>query len=237
MAKFDMSQTKVLVELFLTKREKRDDGWVRRFYAAVPVASLAAFESQVTRGPDSFPYFDLAIPKPGPFAPFCVTHILDYVLDNGCGITVWAESNRSGGPEWVFTYGNLLSYSICGRFDDRSPEDLARAGGGKCVAASGQKVLCGSPSEQYLPTRARKVIGDYMRQVYKHPDPMVALIDDPSMQPSRNLMFNLTLKQYDGNEQKLMAALRFLGWFLPPSYAVVAMPDGWNGGEFVRLPG
>ena len=128
MPKFDLSKTAELAGLFASPPDRRDGAWIGRFYAAVPDASLISFPSQVEAGPDSFPYFQLAMPDPGPMTPFCVTHLLDYVLDKGFGIAIFGDSRRSKGPEWVFTYGDLLSYSLYGR----SLAGACRAGGNAC---------------------------------------------------------------------------------------------------------
>src|SRR5258708_1463863 len=116
MPKFDLSQTAALADLFQTPREEREDDWRRQFYAAVPDASLMSFDPQVSEGPDGFPYFGMAIPDPGSITPFCITHLLDFVLNSGLGIAVFGDSSQAEGPEWVFTYGDLLSYSLYGDF-------------------------------------------------------------------------------------------------------------------------
>ena len=38
-------------------------------------------------------------------------------------------------------------------------------------------------------------------------------------------MVNLGLKDYDGDEKKLDAAMRFLLWFIPKSYALMSLAD------------
>lgn len=228
MPKFDLAQTQALMDLFETPRENRDDAWQRRFYATVPDATLMSFAPQVNQGPDQFPYFHLAIPDPGPVTPFCVTHILDDVLDNGFGVAIFGDSSRSKPPEWVFTYGDLLSYSLFGTFDG-DPAAIRSSGG------TGSSMLVATPSEAYLPTRARKAIGDFMRAKCKHPDPKVALVDNPQLNPSRNLMVNLSLEQYDGDKRTLDAAMHYLTWYIPRSYALMPMPPGWNDSAFVPL--
>src|SRR5207253_650095 len=152
----DLAQTQTLIDLFETPRESRDDVWRRSFYTAVPDATLASFEPQINQGPDQFPYFHLAIPDPGPVTPFCVTHILDDVLDNGFGIAIFGDASRSKPPEWVFTYGDLLSYSLFGTFDG-DPAVAADSAG------NGTSMLVAAPSDEYLPKRARKAIGNFMR--------------------------------------------------------------------------
>jgi hypothetical protein len=229
MSKFDLAQTQAVVDLFAEPRERRDETWSERFYAAVPDATLMAFEPQVSQGPDQFPYFHLAIPDPGPVTPFCVTHLLDVVLDEGLGIAIFADSSRSEPPEWVFTYGDLLSYSLFGHFDG-DPAGQPSSDGSKA-----NQVLVAAPSEAYFPARARKAMGNFVRQMYHHPDPRIALVCDPQATPSRNLMINLTLADYDGDEGKLRSAVRFLTWYLPRTYRIGPMPPGWSDSTFMPL--
>ena len=222
MPKFDPAKTQTVADLFAEAREGRDEAWRERFYAAVPDASLMAFDPQVNQGPDEFPYFHLAIPDPGPVTPFCVTHLLEVVLDNGFGIAIFGDSSRLEGQEWVFTYGDLLSYSLFGRFDGDPAAQLA---------SGGDKVLVAAPSEAYLPARARKAMGNFVRRMYHHPDPRIALVCDPQA----TLMINLTLEDYDGDAGKLSAAVHYLSWFLPRTYNIAPMPASWSDSTFVPL--
>ena len=231
MARFDLSQTQELARLFAVARDDRDEEWQQQFHAAAPDATLMCFDPQVSQGPDTFPYFDLAIPDAGPVTPFCITNLLDYLLENGFGCVIWGSSKREGGPEWVFTYGDLLSYSLFARFD--GPPS---AGGPKSeVAQQARQVLVAAPSEALLPARARKVIGDFIRKNYQHPNPKVGLVVDPSRDPSQSLMINLTLAQYHGDQHKLDMAIRYLFWFLPRSYALAPLPEGWSDSGFTDL--
>ena len=143
MPKFDLAKTAELSVLFETPRENRDANWIQQFYAAVPDASMMSFTPQVQQGPDQFPYFHMSIPGEGPFTTFCVTHVLDYVLDNGFGMAIFGDPSRSDGPQWVFTYGDLLSFSLYGRFDG-NPADQAA---GSATATGEGRVLQAAPSE------------------------------------------------------------------------------------------
>jgi hypothetical protein len=231
MPKFDLAKTDELARLFAAPGDHRDAAWIAQFYDTVPDATLMSFPSQVQAGPDSFPYFQMAMPDPGPLTPFCITHLLDYVLDNGFGIAIFGDSTRSKGPEWVFTYGDLLSYSLCGRFDGE-PSEPAGVG---TAQEEAHQILKAAPSEAYLPTRARRALGFYMRKVFQHPNPKVALIVDQHLKPARNLMVNLSLEQYHGDRRKLDAAMRYLMWFLPRTYSLMPLPPGWDDGGFVAL--
>jgi len=227
-SKFDLDQTQKLTELFETPRENRDAPWQRSFYASVPDATLMSFDPQVNQGPDQFPYFHLAVPDPGPVTPFCLTHILDDVLDNGFGIAIFGDSSRANPPEWVFTYGDLLAYSLFGNFDG-DPSAIGASGG------NGNSMLVAAPSEAYLPTRARHAIGKFMGTMCKHPHPKIALVDNPQLNPSRSLMVNLSLEQYAGNKKVLDSAMHYLSWFIPRTYALMPMPPGWTDAGFVPL--
>jgi hypothetical protein len=237
MSKFDLAQTEVLADLFAEARESRDQVWRQKFYTAVPDATLMAFDPQVNPGPDQFPYFHLAIPDPGPLTPFCVTHLLDDALDGGFGIAIFGDSSRTSDPEWVFTYGNLLSYSLFGDFegDPAERERLKGHEGEKRPAQTEHQVLTAAPSEAYLPIRARKAIAGYMRHWFQHPSPKIALLDDPQQVPSRGLIVNLTLEDYEGDETKLHAAINYLSWYLPATYRIAAMPESWTDSTFVPL--
>ena len=229
MPKFDLAQTQVVADLFAQPREARDESWREQFYAAIPDATLMAFDPQVNRGPDEFPYFHLAIPDPGPVTPFCVTHLLEVVLDNGFGIAIFGDSSRSDDPEWVFTYGDLLSYSLFGHFDgDPAKKSVS-------IESKDNQVLVAAPSEAYLPARARKAMGNFARQMYHHPDPRIGLVYDPKATPPKRLMINLTLEDYGGDRSKLSAAVHYLSWYLPRTYSVVAMPAGWSDSNFAPL--
>ena len=83
METFDLEQTQRLAELAEIPQPQRDDAWCASFLRAAPNASLASFDPQIQAGPDRFPYFQLALPDPGPFTPFSMVHILNDVLRDG----------------------------------------------------------------------------------------------------------------------------------------------------------
>ena len=229
MPKFDLTKTQALVDLFSAPKQERGQEWRKRFYQAVPDATLVAFDPQMNKGPDQFPYFHLAIPEPGPLTPFCITHILDFALDNGCGIAIFGDAGRSGAPEWVFRYGDLLALRLCGDFDcGPAPPVLAER-----LNQDRQVLIC-APSAAYLPEYARGALDRFARTVLQHPDPKVLMVATANP-PLNYLMFNLTLDDYGGDEEKLQAALGRLAWFLPASYGVLAMPADWDQSGFVPL--
>lgn len=227
MPKFDLGKTHELVTLLAKPKEQRDDAWRRRFYAAVVDASMRALEPQVSQGPDGFFYFSLALPQAGAFTPFCVSHILDYVLDNGIGIAVFGSFGPSGEPEWVFTYGDVLSYALYGDFDG-DPAERSHQHGHAGLAVEkvkeARKVLVGSPSEQYYPKRAVAALAGFMRERLKVPEPEVKVIADPSACPSLSLAVNLRPADYDGDLERLGAAMRYVRWYLPRTHGLMSLP-------------
>lgn len=231
MSGFNVENTQELARLFTVPAEQRDGGWREHFYAAVPDAALITCEPQVSEGPDKFPYLDMALPGSGPFTPFSITQALDFVLDNGLGIALFNDSGREGGPEWVFRYGDLLSYQLYGDFDG-DPEERDRTGPPEPSAQ--QQLLVAAPSEAFLPARVRKPLGTFLHGVFHLPDPRIALVSD-SETGLRSLMVNLTLDHYDGNEEKLRSALHYISWYLPRTYGVMAMPAEWSDSSFVSL--
>jgi hypothetical protein len=94
---FDLEQTQTIAALAAVPAEKRDDAWCQSFLSAVSNASLASFTPQIEEGPDTFPYFQLAVPDTGPFTPFSIVHILnDDVLCHGTGLVIHATSVATG---------------------------------------------------------------------------------------------------------------------------------------------
>ena len=49
------------------------------------------------------------------------------------------------------------------------------------------------------------------------------------------VQLNLTLEQYHGDQHKLDMAIRYLFWFLPRSYALAPLPEGWSDSGFTDL--
>jgi hypothetical protein len=235
MSKFDLAKTQILADVLAVATDKRDEQWLKGFYAAVPEASLVAGDPQIEVGPDGFPYFQLAMPNRGPFTPFCVSHVLDDCLKHGLGIALFDNASRTGDPAWVFTYGSLLSFKLYGAFDGDPDEPRLPAGAPAAASDESRKVMTGAPSESYLPACARKAMGDFFRKALQHPDPRVALLADPQQTPMRSLVINVTLDDYGGDEKKMRAALYYLAWFLPASYRLIPMPAGWRTDSFVPL--
>jgi hypothetical protein len=233
METFDLKQTQRLAALLAAPQESRDDAWRGAFFAAAPNASLASFDPQIQNGPDTFPYFQLAMPDAGPFTPFSLVHILPDVLLNGVGVVIHSNLRRDENPAWVFTLGDMLSYSLFQDFQGdpevySHPEPQPDEG-------TPQTILRASPSEAYLPSGVRAAMGRFMRGPFQHPDPRIGLVTGPSLRPRQSLMVNLRARDYGGDTKKLDSAMRYLTWFVPKTYSLMALPDDWSDAEMAPL--
>jgi hypothetical protein len=221
-------KTRIAAALLSQPVETRDEDWLARFYVVIPDARLVGLARSPVHGPDGFPYLQLAIADDA--GSSSLPRALDRCLDEGFGIAILADAN--GPAAWVFPYGDLLSYRLYGRFDG-APADPVPVRALDSVSDDDSVVLLSAPSEAYLPVCARKAMGAFLRATLQHPDPRVALVDDP---PARRLVVNLSAEDYGGDEDKLRAALYYLSWFLPASYGLMAMPAGWSADGFTPLP-
>lgn len=227
MPKFDLDKTQTLGALFAVPSAARDEAWRTSFYDTIVDASMRAFEPQVSAGPDLFPYFRLGIPAPGAFTPFCISHILEYVLDNGFGIAVFDSAGPASEPEWVFSYGDALAYALYGNFDGDAAElrhEHDRAGMSVEKVQEPRQILVGSPSESYYPARAVRALSSFMRERLHVSEPEIKLVVDPTACPAQSLAINLRASDYGGDLERLRAAMHYVRWFLPRTHGLMSLP-------------
>ncbi len=232
METFDLGQTQRLAALMAVPQEQHDQAWCDQFLHAVPNASLASLDPQIQNGPDTFPYFQLAIPDAGPFTPFSIVHILNNVLEQGAGVVVHANMRRDQQPLWVFSFGDVLSYFM---FHDFKGDPRVYAEPNPPPNKADRNILIASPNESYLPSTARTAIGRFMRGPFRHPSPKIGLVTGASLSPRQSLMVNLRLNDYGGDTKKLDAAMHYLTWFVPKTYSMMALPDDWSDADMSPL--
>jgi len=233
METFDLQQTHALEALLGTPRDQRDETWRDKFFAAVPNASLTSFDQQIETGPDGFPYFQLALPEPGAFTPFSIVHILSDVLQKGAGVVIYANPRRTEGPVWVFTLGDMLSYSL---FQDFLGDPEIYKTPQPPADPSDRTLLRGSPSDAYLPPGVRAAMGRFLRGPIQLADPRIGLVSGASLRPRDSLMVNLRASDYGGDPNQLNAAMNYLTWFVPGTYSVMALPEDWSDAGMLPLP-
>lgn len=221
MAMFDLDKTADVIELLEQPREQRTEAWRRQFFTALPDASMQAESPQVIRGPDGFPYFALSTPEPGAeFDAFCVNHVLDACLSQGFGIVI--NPRKSPQPDFVFSFGSLWAYKLRGNFEPPAPPRQAD-GETKAQIEQEREVTIAQPSEEYLPTFARRAISRFLSEAVNVPTPSCFVVIDPAITPPQNLAFNVAPENFE-NQEVFQRVMRALSWFLPRDYGMVVIP-------------
>jgi hypothetical protein len=63
----------------------------------------------------------------------------------------------------------------------------------------------------------------------------IGLVTGASLSPRQSLMVNLRLTDYGGERNKLNSAMRYLTWFVPKTYSVMALPNDWSDTDMLPL--
>jgi hypothetical protein len=219
--KFNKQHTLELIKLFAVPPEKRDRAWLDNVHKYALNASLVSAEPQIIQGPDGFPYFQLHIPAEGPITPFCVSHIIDYCVENGYGAVIFGADKQR--PEFVITFGQM---GCLKGFNKWIFEDFT----GTREVKEDTEVLTGVPSEEYFPNFMRPVLASFMREALRVETPKIGLVMMPNGE--RSLVVNIKPSQLKSEEhaRSLAGALQ---WFLMPGQGIMFLPenmdDEWMG--------
>ncbi len=208
-----LERTAEVLRLLAISEEQRDLAWRREFYAAAPGAYFAAGDPKGFSGPDGLPYFSMVTPQPGRMLEaYSIAHLLERATEDGFGI---ALNHRGEEADWVFRYGDLFSLR---RYDDLEVEQP-----GPSILEPGappETVLLASPSEDFLPVWARRVVKDFLSRRLGVKQPGVLVVARGVTGGVPELAFNLYAEDF-----KLPAAFQeamdLLGWFLPRHYSLV----------------
>jgi hypothetical protein len=212
----DITKVQVLTDLFAFSPERRDEGWRDRFFENVVDASFRCETPQVFIGPDGFPYFSLLNPEPGkPFDSFCLCNLAEPATVNGFGIAI---NRRADGADWVFSYGDLLTYRLTGGFKTPPVPAMQTTE----VTQHGEVVLSAAPSESYLPSYAKAVIRRFMQQSLKIQKPGVFLMLRRTFVPPKQIVFSIFRDDF-ATETELFNVLRRISWFLPRNYSITCV--------------
>jgi hypothetical protein len=215
----DLEKTQAIWNLCQVAADLRDEKWKARFLGSVAEASFRCGDPQVIEGPDGFPYFQLLLPEPDTvFQCYVLDKMKDeFLLDHGLGVAINPDR---GNPDWVFSYGDIVNYRLTGEF--YSPVDGAAADPRQEVIGEEQEALVGQPSEEYLPTPARRAIREHLLRLGVR-DPKVVLMSravENSM--VQELVFNLSPDRFP-SEEHYRAVMHSLAWFLPRHYTYVSL--------------
>ena len=234
---FDLAQTQVLSELFAVPRERRNAGWQGAFFHAAWTASLEVAEPPAFLGPDHFPYLRLQMPDPHkPFQSNSLGNLARQAVERTSGVAMFV-SPQAAEPEYVMSMGvldSLLTYdSWLG-----DPMDLAETANAPQAAQvegglqqirmeKSTQILVGSPSATMLPPHTARALYLHMRDGWNLAEPSVALMVNPSIAPTRNLVLNRRLGDFASPQAAGLEARNLL-WYFPPGRGLMLMPDSFK---------
>jgi hypothetical protein len=244
--RFNLEDTSRLAQAMEIPREQRDGRWLDEFQNAAWNASIVLPIEPVFLGPDGMPYVRLELPPVGESVETnCVSNIFVSMAEQGLGAAFFKNNmDPAEAAEYVVPTGILESLRSYGTWDG-DPDDLAelaslprqRAGGGgieKSQVETERQVTVGSPSEAYLPKHTARLLYRHLTEGWKMEDPRVALVVDPQMTPSRNLVIGRKFSEFPDPEIAAQAA-RMLLWYLPPRRYLLLMPENWSADQLRPL--
>ncbi len=236
---FNLEHTSEVAALCDVPSEDRDGAWQSAFFSVIATASFSCNDPQVILGPDGFPYFGLNLPTPHTeFECYSIAHLLEFLTTEGIGVVI--NPLAEGGPDWVFSYGDIWNYRETGEFIPKAPRyDNPQAENGVGpkedkdgsdveigdAAAANAEILISYPSEQMLPTYVRQAISSGLVHNFKIKTPSAFMIFDSELNPAQNLVFNIFAEDFE-NKADLESAQNFVLWSLPRDYGVVGIERG-----------
>jgi hypothetical protein len=237
--RFSLDDTNRLAQAMEVPREQRASHWLEEFQSAAWNASIVLPTEPVFLGPDGMPYVRLELPPVGEAVETnCLSNLYVSMSEQGLGAAFF--KNRTDLPEaaeYVMPTGVLESLRAYGTWDG-DPQDVAEfssrpqqhtATGGieKTDVETQREVMIGSPSENYLPKHTARLLYRHLTEGWKMEDPRIALVVDPQMTPTRNLVIGRKFSEFPDQEVAAQAA-RMLLWYLPPRRYLLLMPENWS---------
>ena len=238
-ARFSLEDTNRLALAMQVPREQRDSHWLDEFQGAAWNASIVLPTEPVFLGPDGMPYVRLELPPVGEAVETnCLSNLFVSMAEQGLGAAFF--KNNTDPPEtaeYVVPTGVLESLRAYGTWDgdpndvvelaSRPQQHSAESGIEKTDVETERQVMVGSPSESYLPKHTARLLYRHLTEGWKMEDPRVALVVDPQMSPTRNLVIGRKFSEFPDQEVAGQAA-RMLLWYMPPHRYLLLMPENWT---------
>jgi hypothetical protein len=248
--RFNLDDTNRLAQAMEVPREQRDSRWLDEFQGAAWNASIVLPTEPVFLGPDGMPYVRLELPPVGEAVETnCLSNLYVSMAEQGLGAAFF--KNHTDPPEaaeYVMPTGILESLRAYGTWDG-DPEDVAELSAGPQQHAGGsgaesgiektdveteREVMVGSPSENYLPKHTARLLYRHLTEGWKMEEPRIALVVDPQMTPTRNLVIGRKFSEFPDQDVAAQAA-RMLLWYLPPRRYLLLMPENWSADQMRPL--
>jgi hypothetical protein len=244
--RFNLEDTSRLAHAMEVPREQRDSRWLDEFQSAAWNASIVLPVEPVFLGPDGMPYVRLELPPAGESVETnCLSNIFVSMAEQGLGAAFFkTKLDPAEAAEYVVPTGVLESLRSYGTWDG-DPDDVAElaakpqqhageSGVEKTDVETERQVMVGSPSEAYLPKHTARLLYRHLTEGWKMEDPRIALVVDPQMTPSRNLVIGRKFSEFPDPEVAAQAA-RLLLWYLPPRRYLLLMPENWSADQMRPL--
>ncbi len=238
-ARFNLEDTNRLAQGMQVLREQRDSHWLDEFQDAAWNASVVLPTEPVFLGPDGMPYVRLELPPIGEAVETnCLSNLFVSMAEQGLGAAFFKNNtDPPEGAEYVIPTGVLESLRAYGTWDgdpddvtelaSRPQQHAAESGIEKTDVETERQVMVGSPSEGYLPKHTARLLYRHLTEGWKMEDPRIALVVDPQMTPTRNLVIGRKFSEFPDQEVAGQAA-RMLLWYMPPHRYLLLMPENWT---------
>jgi hypothetical protein len=244
--RFNLDDTNRLAQAMEMPRERRDGRWLDEFQNAAWNASIVLPTEPVFLGPDGMPYVRMELPPVGEAVETnCLSNLFVSMAEQGLGAAFFKNNtDPSEAAEYVIPTGVLESLREYGTWDgdpddiaelaSRPPQHSGESGIEKTEVETEREVMVGSPSETYLPKHTARLLYRHLTEGWKMEDPRIALVVDPQMTPSRNLVIGRKFSEFPDPEIASQAA-RMLLWYLPPRRYLLLMPENWSADQMRPL--
>src|ERR1700722_4096035 len=244
--RFNLDNTNRLAQAMEVPREQRDSRWLDALQGAAWNASIVLPTEPVFLGPDGMPYVRLELPPVGEAVETnCLSNLFVSMAEQGLGVAFF--KNNTDPPEaaeYVMPTGVLESLRAYGSWDGdpddvaeltaQPPQHAADSGIEKTDVETERQVMVGPPSESYLPKHTARLLYPHLTDGWKMEDPRIALVVDPQMTPTRNLVIGRKFSEFPDPEVAAQAA-RMLLWYLPPRRYLLLMPENWSADQMRPL--
>ena len=237
--RFNLDDTNLLAQAMEVPREERDGRWLDGFQSAAWNASIVLPTEPVFLGPDGMPYVRLSLPPAGEAVETnCLSNLYVSMAEQGLGAAFFKSAgNPPEAAEYVMPTGVLESLRAYGTWDG-DPDDVSelaarpqqhaeQSGIEKTEVETERQVMVGSPSDAYLPKHTARLLYRHLTEGWQMEEPRVALVVDPQMTPTRNLVIGRKFSEFPDPETASQAA-RMLLWYLPPRRYLLLMPENWT---------
>lgn len=196
-----------LEKLFEVNSSERNNEWIARFSKLFEKSEMFYESLDPFYGPDGLPYINLLTKKTKNTTS--LDKIANKCLDYGLGIVLSPKPNTE--PYWIFSCGDLVSYKNLGSiyFAD------GFEGHEEYVVKNTEKVYISNPTEHFLPTSIRNILREDFINVFKIEHPRVYLMRNPNMKPEYSMVFNISKKDFNENNDHYIQAMMRISWHLP----------------------